>query len=107
MIDFYLKKGDVLPVIRMELQDSNSNAVNLSGAAVAFNYKLRTSGTIINRSSSVESDISGICQYTWVTGDTQVPGVYMGEFVVSFSNGKQMTFPPGNPIIFEVVDDIS
>jgi len=107
MIDFYLKKGDVLPVLRVQLQDSNEENINLSGCLVNFNYKLRPSGDIITRTGSVYDASQGIAQYSWVSGDTSVKGFYEGEFLVTFPDSNQMTFPPGNNFIFAVIEDVS
>jgi len=107
MIDFYIKKGDLLPVLRVELNDASDNSVSISGATVAFNYKLRTNGSsVVNRSAIIEDETNGIVQYPWVSGDTSTLGIYNGEFVVTFAGGKQTTFPQGNPIVFEVVEEI-
>lgn len=107
MTDFFIKKGDVLPILRVQLQDSSSNNVNISGCLINFNYKLRPTGNIIFRTGSVYDGENGVAQYSWVSGDTSNGGFYEGEFLVTFPDMSQMTFPPGHNLVFCVVDDIS
>lgn len=107
MIDFYIKQGDLLPVLRAQLTDLNGTSVNISGAAIDFNYKLKSpTGVFVQRAAVIEDAANGIVQYPWVSGDTSSLGLYIGEFVVTFSDSKQTSFPQGNQIVFEVVEDI-
>ncbi len=108
MIDFYLKKGDSLPVLRLSLEDSNGDVVDLTDATVAFNYRLRyPEGTVINRSADIYDITGGVVEYYWLSGDVATPGIYNGEFVVTYDGVQEMTFPVKGPFVFEILEDIS
>lgn len=107
MIDFYLKKGDRLPVFAAELLDADDNTVDISNTTVYFNYKLRYPGsTGVSRTMDIVNPVSGLVQYAWTSGDTSTPGLYEGEIIAEFTGGYQMSFPPGASILFQVIEDI-
>jgi len=43
--------------------------------------------------SIVSSARDGKVQYDWSEGDTDVTGVYLGEFEITFADGKVCTWP--------------
>jgi hypothetical protein len=107
MIDFSIKKNDTLPALKLQFKNDNSVPINLSGCSIVFNYRLRQSNSfVVSRSVPVEDPLNGIAQYVWVNGDTDNLGVYIGEFVITFPSGKELTFPEDTYIIFEVVDNV-
>ena len=108
MIDFYIKKGDSLPALRLVLQDSAGTVIDLTVATVAFNYQLRYPvGAVTNRTATVYDEDNGIVEYYWATEDVATPGIYNGEFIVTFDDGSEMTFPVRGPFVFEILEDIS
>jgi hypothetical protein len=107
MSDFYLKKGDLLPILSVEVKDYSGSVIDLSGCTVAFNYRLRSGEDITTRVAVVEDAAAGVVQYEWESDDTATEGVYVGEFVVTFSSGKQLTFPQDTTLVYEIVSDIS
>lgn len=108
MIDFYLKKGDLVPVLSLTLQDADGEVVDLTGAIVQFNYQLRNpEGSVINRYPIIYDAENGIIEYYWEAADTSTIGIYNGEFVVTFDDNTQMTFPARGPFVFEILDDVS
>ena len=49
---------------------------------------------LFNKSASILSPATaGQVQYTWASGDTDVVGLCKGEFEVTFTDGKTLTFP--------------
>jgi hypothetical protein len=108
MTDFYIKKGDVLPVIRLEIKDTNGIPVNLTGASVAFHYRLMVKNSTVNvRTTDIVDAANGIVQYSWITGDSSLAGVFKAEFIVTFeATGGQMSFPQDSFLIFEVEEDV-
>ncbi len=109
MIDFYLKKGDTLPVFRAELLDADDNPVNINNSLITLHYTLRYPGSTVNtRSMDIVNPVSGLVQYTFTTGDTLTPGLYTAEIVATFTGTSQeMTFPPGSNLLLQVTEDIS
>lgn len=108
MIDFVLKKGDKLPVLRAVFLNDGGSPMNISGCSILFKYKLREDDSlIISRTAIVEDPLNGIAQYVWTTEDTSSLGVYIGEFIITFPSGKEVTFPEDTYLVFEVIDNIS
>ncbi len=107
MSDFYLKKGDLLPILQSELSDA-SGIIDLSTVTgVYFNYRPRyLSSGAIQRTGFVASVSGGIVEIDWVSLDTAIPGVYYGEWQIIFSNQKQITFPNDSMIIFEITENL-
>ncbi len=108
MIDFYIKKGDILPVLHLTLKDANGDALDLTGATVQFNYRLRfPQGDVTTRDADIYDASNGVIEYYWEANDTATPGLYSGEFVVLFDGTEEMTLPAGGQFLFEIIGDIS
>lgn len=108
MIDFYIKRGDMLPALRVTLQDADGEVIDLTDASVEFNYQLRNpEGAVVSRTAVVYDAENGIIEYYWVADDTSTVGIYNAEFVVTFDDDSEMTFPARGPFVFEILDDIS
>lgn len=81
----YIKSGDTVPPIRQILK-SKGSILDLTDATVEFWMTL-------DLTSAAENSIGGACsvidaeggevEYVWADGDTDVPGTYFGEFVVT------------------------
>ncbi len=108
MSDFYIKKGDRLPLLRAELSDVNG-AVNLSGTNVQFIYRNRTRvGNPVTGSANIVSHVSGVVEYVWGTGDVSAAGAYICEWRVTYTgNSKVLSFPNDSYLSFDIVDNLS
>lgn len=109
MNDFYIKRGDRLPVIRATLSDANG-VVDLSTGTVKFIYKPQYSGSAVERSATILSGPSGLIQYSWVSGDVTGDGsvgVYYGEFKATLADDKVIHFPNAGYFSFEIIDSLN
>jgi hypothetical protein len=106
MADFVIKKGDRLPALRIEFSDSRG-PIDLTGCSILFNYRKKKNGTLISRNVAIEDASAGVAQYLWQTDDTSEVGVYSAEFIVTFPDSRQLTFPSDSFLIFEIVTEIS
>jgi hypothetical protein len=108
MTDFYIKKGDILPIITVEIRDINGLPVDLTDTTVEFHYRLMVKGSaVVIRTADVTDAVNGLVQYVWTTGDSSAAGVFKGEFIVTFAaTGGQMSFPQDSFLIFEVEEDV-
>jgi hypothetical protein len=94
--DFYIKKGDLLPVIEAILMnDDNDAPLDLTNAtSVKFNmwrpgesqYKVSAACTIINT-------VGGQVRYSWQGTDTSVSGDFDAEFEITWTDTKKTTVP--------------
>jgi hypothetical protein len=100
MTDFYIKKGDTLPRIESLLRYSDGRAVNLKDAiAVQFVYRPVNGGIAIFKNGVIIDAIQGKVGYQWVTGDTAIPGDYVAEWRITFSDNGQLTIPNNETFI--------
>jgi hypothetical protein len=106
MADFVIKKGDRLPALRIEFSDSRG-PLDISGCSIVFNYRKKKNGTLVSRSVAIEDAVNGVAQYLWQEGDTNEVGVYLAEFIITFPDGRQLTFPADSFLIFEIVTEIA
>lgn len=91
---FYLKQGDTTPALRATLEDGSGSAVNLTGAGVRFKMdEPRGGGNVVDDTVTVQDASGGVVEYTWKATDTETPGRYRAEFVVTYQDSTVETFP--------------
>jgi len=109
--EFKLKQNDTSPSIEAKLTDANGLAVNLTGATVIFNMRVKPAGSVkVNGSAAVivGTAINGRVRYNWTASNTDTADVYEAEWQVTLSNGKVQTFPGGKDYItITIGDDIT
>lgn len=96
---YYVKQGDTLPALDVAVvKDSDGSVVDLTDAtAVQFRMRsvnARPAGAFkVNAAGSFVSKPAGTLRYAWIAGDTDTPGRFVGEFVITFTGGGVMTVP--------------
>jgi hypothetical protein len=105
-----MTRGDLKPSIEATLKYLDGTTMDLTDASgVVFNMKKENGPVIISgKAGSIIDDSSpevkpSIVRYDWEKGDTDVDGVCLGEFVVTFCEApaeeggepvsKELTFP--------------
>ena len=105
MADVTMKKGDRLPLLSGTMT-LNGAAVNLTGATVTFRMRrVGTGASQVNAAATVTNAAAGRVQYAWAAGDTDVPGLYRGEWVASFA-GLAQTHPGDTYLVIEILDTL-
>ena len=89
----YMKQNDTGPDLQVSILDGNSTAVDVTGATIVFNMAAGGISKVASGAVTIVTAASGVVKYLWQAGDTDTPGVYEGEFQVTFSSGKVETFP--------------
>lgn len=109
MADFYIKQGDLLPIMTATLTDALGTAVDLTGSTVTFRMANRSTGAnkISAGSCTLVNATAGEVSYAWVSGDTGTAAEYDGEFHVTFAGGKTETFPNDSNASILVVPRVS
>lgn len=110
MSDFQIKSGDRLPAISTILKRSNGQPVDLTTAtSVHFVMRdLTASAPMVDQPATVVgSPTLGQVTYFWADGDTAVPGIYDGSWVVHFADGERQTLPTDDYLEIEVQLDLS
>lgn len=96
---FKVGQGDTVPELSYELYPQ----ANLTGATVVFTMvreeeeELVRNGQaepVIDERAAVIAQVNpGVVRFDWLTGDTAAFGSYLGQFRVTFSNGKIGSYP--------------
>jgi len=91
MAEFVIKKGDLLPKIRIALTNTAGTALDLTGATAEFRMRLREGAIKVDDAvmSVVAPATGGIVEYTWAGTDTDTVGVYDSEVILTYVNGTQ------------------
>lgn len=108
MADFYIKQGDLLPIMTATLADAHSDPVDLTGATVTLRMSNRATGEnkISSGSCVVVDATAGAVSYAWVSGDTDTAADYDAEFRATFLGGKRETFPNDTDLLIRVVPPV-
>lgn len=106
MDTFKIKKNDKNPALAVTLQYNDGTAVDLNNATSGFfimanqDYTPYVSGAIIFTGST-----TGNCEYRWSGSiDTGSPGIYWGEFEITWA-GSKMTLPSDHSLQIKVYED--
>jgi hypothetical protein len=100
-----IKKNDTYDVIEYQLENEDGTIADLTGASVNF-VMGKKNKLITNSSANITSAINGIVQYQLTEIDTLVSGTFLGEFVVTFANGKVKTYPSNGYITVDIEQNL-
>lgn len=108
MADFYLKKNDTSPFIRIQCQDDGGNPVDLSGATAKFLMREVDSDTTkVDSAATITDAANGKVQYEWSSSDTDTAGDFEAEFEITYGDSTVETFPNADSYIeVKISDDI-
>lgn len=103
-MDFTIKKSDRLPALVDTLREPNGSVADLTGATVRF--IMRGPTTKSGNGSIVGAATLGQARYDWASGDTDTPGLYIGEWEVTYSGSRKETYPNGQYLGIRVLEDL-
>lgn len=109
-VTHYWKQNDTSPALVVVLRDGFGTPVDLTGATVVLNTRLRPGGAVKISSGAmgaVGSAVNGKQSFSPSAANNDTSGIYEAEIQVTFSNGKIRTFPSNGYFTVEVVDDIA
>lgn len=108
MIDFFLAKGDSAPSIQVTLLNADETPVDLTGCTVVFRTRPKNKSDVLSGGAcTIVNATAGIVRYDWALTDTDPTGIYLGEWVVTFASGKEMTLPSDKPVEIQVRNRLS
>jgi hypothetical protein len=105
--EFTIKQSDTSRPVKVTLSTDLTGAlVNFRMSDSAGALAINEPATIITPSVVIDGVISGVVQYDWQTGDTDTPGRYYAEFVVTYFGGRIETFPADGYLYIVIGDGI-
>jgi hypothetical protein len=102
-IQFSIKRGDMLPSIRMAFFPET---ISLDGASVLFKMRRIRGEVLIDRAATIITNTPPVVQYDWQTSDTQESGKFEAEWEVTYPGGLVETFPKDSYLIINIYPDI-
>jgi hypothetical protein len=100
-----VKKNDSYDVITYQLENEDNSPIDLTGATVNF-VMGKKNKLITNAQATITSATSGIVSYQLSPSDTLVSGTFLAEFVVTFANGTQKTYPSNGYITVDIEQNL-
>lgn len=109
MSDVVMRQNDRLPYLTATLKDLNG-AVDLTGETVRFVARSSDNTIKIDQTSTSTSVLivqgaagtSGVIQYRWQEGDTDTPGVLLGEIETTNLSSERATYPNQGSITINI-----
>ena len=102
---FTYKVGDTAPAFRIQCLTLAGLPQDLTGATAQLRIK-KPSGKKLAGALAVEGGTDGYVNRTWVAGDLDVAGIYLGEVEVTFSSGAVQTYPAHGHIRLVVTEQL-
>lgn len=107
--DFAMKAHDTLPSLRVTLTLSDGSPIDLTtSTSIDFIMREETALVPVVDSPAIVfgSPTDGVLEYEWIDGDTDIPGIYRGEFEIHWSTGKKQTVPTLSYITISILADL-
>lgn len=121
-VDHWMRQGDTLPPFSAVLRAGGVNVVGLpNGTTVAL--RLKSKALLDAGQSGLKVDAPGVLvtttdqsgapatkvQYNWLAADTDTPGVYFAEALVTLPDGDTETFPNAedDPVVVVITPALS
>jgi len=99
-----IKQGDTRHAIRAALKTVEGTPVDLSSASVRFKMSQRFGTIALDREATIEPD--GTVHYVFNDGETDVSGFYKAEFLVTYADAREETFPHDGTIEIHIKNRI-
>lgn len=98
-VDFPLTQGDLTPSFAFICINPDGTTADLSVPGTTAALRMRKlndddgTGTLLG--ATVVSGTPGKIRHDWAPGETDAPGTYLADVVVTYPSGKPETFPNG------------
>ena len=103
---FEMKPGDRKRALKYKTSDYETGGDKFSAATVMFRMMDDLGAVAVDGAATV-LDGDGILGYAWEDGETDEVGTYRGEFVVTFGDGLEDTYPSSGFIIVRINQEVA
>lgn len=107
---YTIKRGDTAPSLRATLLQGNKAVIDLTDCSVAFHMRPargQSAGGSVSGPARIVTAARGQVAYDWRDGDTDIQGLFRGEFEITFGDGSRQTIPSDGYIDIEVLGDLA
>lgn len=111
--DFIIKQNDTLPALQMCVigrgclnEKIPFDLTSVTGATFTMVDK-EGCHKVIAQPAQIISASGGTIQYNWTADDTNEPGMFSGEFQLTFADGNKLSVPQTSPIQIEIPRDLN
>jgi len=105
--DFVIRQDDTAPRMIGDLVDGQGTPVDVTGATVHLHLHGLTVEGDMDLTAAVDEETPGRVYHDWVAGDTDVAGIYAGEWQVTYTNAQIETFPNAGWFLVEVREQLA
>lgn len=109
--DIVLKVGDTNPSVEGILKDGNNKTIPLAPSDTVTFRMQSAKGEVADVFEPIDADAeivdgpAGRVRYDWQDGDTDEPGLYEGDFHVTFAaGGSKASFPNGRSLLIQIIE---
>jgi hypothetical protein len=93
-VDFSIVQNDTAPAIEAQLVDSAGTPISLLNVTdVTFILSDTNKLAVLRQTAEILSSQTAIVRYRWKTGDTDVAGRYLGQWVLTYDDDSVESFP--------------
>ena len=112
---YKIKRGALSPPYRVILRQANKQPLDLDGCTATFVMRLRgqadptveTAMTILQEGDAETGINIGMAQYDWLSGDTDVSGIYDAEALVVDSANNPLRIPNDGWLEIQILGNLS
>ncbi|MCK4518412.1 hypothetical protein KAT92_06550 [Candidatus Babeliales bacterium] len=103
-----IKQGDSYP-LRTELKWDDGTAIDLTTATGVDFVMTLYGGSVptVNAACVIVDADDGIVQYEWGASETDVAGMYICEWEITFSSGDVYTVPTGKEEFLWIIEQLA
>jgi len=94
--DFHLAQFDLAPaLLAVMLHEDGMTPIDLTGATAKIRMqRADKTGSILGGACSIPGDpATGTVRYDWQAADTETPGIFAAEWIVTLPTGRVLTWP--------------
>lgn len=108
--DFRIKQGDLLPTLDVILQKADGTGAKDLTDATAISFRMwrvdaRAGGAFkVSAAAAFVDKPTGAVRYAWSGTDTNTPGLYYAELVLTWPGPKQQTIPTSGYMVILIED---
>lgn len=106
--DFYIKRGDRLPVLARQLKFDSGDAIDLTGCTVTWTMvNAKTRVVKATGAATITNALEGRVEYAWASLDTDTVDSYIGEWRITYPDAKTLRVPTLNFVNVHVKESLA